>query len=130
MLKKTITYTDFNGNERTEDFYFNLTERELTKLELTTPGGFEGMVKRIVNAKSQIQLIELFEQLIKMSYGVKDADGIHFVKNEKVLEEFMSTQAYSDLYMELVTDADKAAAFFNGIVPAKKAATNNAIEMN
>lgn len=117
MLKKTITYTDFDGNERTEDYYFNLTEAEIAELELSTEGGFRKMVNRITNAKSQLELVALFEKLIMLSYGVKSPDGRKFVKNDEVREEFKSTQAYSDLYMELITDSKKAAEFFNAIVP-------------
>ena len=91
-------------------------------MEVSTPGGFEAMVKRIIDAKSQVQLIDLFENLIHMSYGVKSADGVHFIKNEEVWQEFASTNAYNDLYMELITDSAKASEFFNGIMqkPAKK----------
>lgn len=120
MLKKTITYEDFDGNSRTQDFYFNLTEQEVTELEIVTPGGFESYVNKIVSAKSQIELVDLFKRLIRMSYGEKSADGIHFCKSEAIWNNFASTQAYSDLYMELVTNTDKAIEFFNGIIPKEK----------
>lgn len=120
MIKKTISYEDFDGNTRTQDYWFHLSEREITKLELETPGGFEKKVNDILNAKSQIELIQLFEDLIKMSYGVKSADGVHFIKNDEVWEEFASTNAYNNLYMELVTNTDKAVEFFNGIIPKPK----------
>lgn len=122
MIKKTITYEDYDGNTRTQDFWFNLSQREIARMEVSTPGGFEAMVKRIIDAKSQVQLIDLFENLIHMSYGVKSADGVHFIKNEEVWQEFASTNAYNDLYMELITDSAKASEFFNGIMqkPPKK----------
>lgn len=120
MIKKTISYEDFDGNTRTQDYWFHLSEREIAKLELETPGGFKKKVDDILNAKSQIELIRLFEDLIKMSYGVKSADGIHFIKNDEVWEEFASTNAYNNLYMELVTNTDKAVEFFNGIIPKPK----------
>ena len=104
MIKKTITYEDYDGNTRTQDFWFNLSQREIARMEVSTPGGFEAMVKRIIDAKSQVQLIDLFENLIHMSYGVKSADGVHFIKNEEGWQEFASTNAYNDLYMELITD--------------------------
>src|SRR5699024_12382011 len=115
-------YEDYDGNTRTQDFWFNLSQREIARMEVSTPGGFEAMVKRIIDAKSQVQLIDLFENLIHMSYGVKSADGVHFIKNEEVWQEFASTNAYNDLYMELITDTAKASEFFNGIMqkPAKK----------
>ena len=120
MLKKTVTYIDFDGNERTEDFFFNLTEQEIAEMELSTEGGLGNFINKAVAAKSQVELTELFKKLILAAYGVKSADGRRFVKNDAVREDFMSTQAFSDIYMELVQDADKASAFFNGIVPKEK----------
>ena len=120
MLNKTVTYIDFDGNERTEDFFFNLTEQEIAEMELSTEGGLGNFINKAVAAKSQVELIELFKKLILAAYGVKSADGRRFVKNDAVREDFMSTQAFSDIYMELVQDADKASAFFNGIVPKEK----------
>jgi hypothetical protein len=121
MIKKTITYTDFNGNERTEDQYFNLTKAEITKMELSIKGGLAEMIKRIVDAQDTPAIIEVFEDLIKRSYGVKTPDGRGFVKRAEDLEAFMATEAYSQLFMELATDADAAAKFVNGIIPADMA---------
>ena len=128
MLKKTVTYTDFDDNVRTEDFFFNLTEQEIAEMELSTEGGLGNFINKAVAAKSQVELIELFKKLILAAYGVKSADGRRFVKNDAVREDFMSTQAFSDIYMELVQDADKASEFFNGIVPKEKP-VKNAIPM-
>lgn len=121
MIKKTITYTDFNGNERTEDQYFNLSKAEITKMELSIKGGLAEMIKRIVDAQDTPAIIEVFEDLIKRSYGVKTPDGRGFVKRAEDLEAFMATEAYSQLFMELATDADAAAKFVNGIIPADMA---------
>lgn len=121
MIKKTITYTDFNGNERTEDQYFNLTKAEITKMELSIKGGLAEMIKRIVDAQDTPAIIEVFEDLIKRSYGVKTPDGRGFVKKPEDLEAFMATEAYSQLFMELATDAEAAAQFVNGIIPADMA---------
>jgi len=118
MLKKTITYTDYNGNERVEDFYFNFTEAELAEMQLTTEGGLVEMVEKIVQAKDQPAIIRLFKELILKAYGVKSDDGRRFIKNETVRDSFAQTEAYSILFMELGTDAEKAAAFVNGIIPA------------
>ena len=129
MIKKTITYVDYNGNERTEDKYFNLTKAEITKMELSIKGGLAEMIKRIVDAQDTPAIIEVFEDLIKRSYGVKTPDGKGFIKRAEDLEEFMATEAYSQLFMELATDADAAAAFVNGVVPAdmaKQVASENA----
>ena len=117
MLKKTITYTDYNGNERKEDFYFNLNKAEIMRMEMSTRGGLAERINRIVAAQDTPAIIEVFEDLIQKSYGVKDADGRGFVKRKEDLEAFMATEAYSELFMELATNADAAAEFVNGIVP-------------
>lgn len=119
MLKKTMTTVDFGGTERKEDYYFNLTESEIMEMQLSTEGGFVEMVNRIIAAKSELELASLFKKMICKSYGVLSPDGRKFIKNEAVLADFMATQAFSDLYMELVGDTKKAADFFNGILPEK-----------
>lgn len=118
MLKKTITYTDCNGTERTEDFYFNLNKAEIMKMEMGTKGGLAEKINRIVAAQDAPAIIEVFEDLIQRAYGVKTSDGRGFRKTQEALEDFMATEAYSILFMELATDADAAAKFVNGIVPA------------
>lgn len=118
MLKKPITYTDYNGLERTEDFYFNLNQGEIARMEMSIKGGLAERIKRIVAAQDQPAIIEVFEDLIKKSYGVKTPDGRGFLKRASDLEEFISTEAYSVLFMELATDSKAAAEFINGIVPA------------
>lgn len=118
MIKETITYTDFNGNERTETFWFNLTKAEVARMELSVNGGMAEMMQRIVDAKDAPSLIKVFEEVIQRSYGVKTPDGRGFVKRKEDLEDFMSTEAYSQLYMELITDANAAAEFINGIFPS------------
>ena len=117
MLKKTITYTDYNSVERTEDFYFNLTKAELMEMEIGTTGGMADMIKRIVDAKDAPAIIKIFKELVLKAYGEKSADGKRFVKSEEIANGFAQTEAYSQLFMELATDADAAAAFVNGIIP-------------
>ncbi len=118
MIKKTVTYTDFDGNERTEDFYFHLTEQELTEWELSVDGGLSGVLTRIINSRDDKKLMEIFKDLLIRSYGVKTPDGRGFIKNEEVLNSFKYTQAFSDIYMELATDDKAASEFVNGIIPA------------
>lgn len=118
MLKKTITYTDYNDTARTEDFYFNLTKAELTEMELGVDGGLAEMIRNIVAAKDTPSLIKIFKDLVLRAYGVKSADGKRFIKSEELKTEFSQTEAYSQLFMELATDADAASVFVNGIVPA------------
>lgn len=117
MFKKQLTYEDFDGNERTETFYFNLSEAELAQMELDHPGGFADYVQRIIDAKNQSEIVKEFKYLLSYSYGEKSDDGRHFVKNDKIREDFESTAAYSIMFMELATDDEKAAAFVNGVVP-------------
>lgn len=118
MLKKTITYTDYDGNERTEDFYFNLSKAELTEMELTTEGGLQTVLKNIVEARDIPRITAMFKKLLLMSYGQKSADGKRFIKSQQLSEEFTQTEAYSNLFLELLSDEDAAAAFVRGIVPA------------
>lgn len=124
MLKKTITYTDFNGIERTEDFYFNLTKAEIAEMELEIPGGMTAMIERITKTQDTPSLIKLFKDLILRSYGKKSDDGRRFIKNQDVIDEFKDSEAYSELFMELATNADAASAFVNGIVPKMPEAAN------
>lgn len=117
MLKKTFTYTDYNGVERTEDFYFNLSKAELMEMELSTTGGLAEMINKIVAAQDAPAIVKIFKELVLKSYGQKSADGRRFIKSKELADEFAQTEVYSQLFMELATDADAAAKFVNGIVP-------------
>ena len=117
MLKKTMTYKDFDDVERTEDFYFNLTKAEITELELSQDGGLVKVIEKIIAEQDSKKIVEMFKDLILKAVGEKSLDGKKFIKNEKIREDFASTQAYSDLFMELASDANAAAAFVNAIVP-------------
>lgn len=117
MLKITKTYEDWNETEVTQDFYFNLTEAEITELEIGTVGGFSETIEKIINAKEQSELIKIFKDLVLMAYGKKSADGKRFMKDEETKREFLENPAYSIIFMELVSDANKAAEFLNGIMP-------------
>lgn len=117
MLKKTMTYTDYDGNERTEDFYFNLTKAEVTEMEMSHTGGMVKLLEKIVAEKDAKRIVEIFKDLILRAYGEKSADGKRFVKNQELRDAFAQTEAYSDLFMELATNAEAATAFVNGIVP-------------
>lgn len=117
MYKKTMTYVDYNGVERTEDFYFNLNKAELLELELGTEGGYEQLLTKIIKTKDQVKLIKIFKDLILMTYGEKSPDGRRFIKSDELRESFMQTEAYSDLFLLLASDDKEAAAFVNGIIP-------------
>ena len=117
MLKKSITYTDYNGTERTEDFYFNLTKAEIMEMELSTTGGLAELIQKIVKEQDAPAIIKIFKDLVLKSYGEKSPDGKRFIKSKELSTEFSQTEAYSQLFMELATDADAASKFVNGIVP-------------
>lgn len=118
MLKKTITYEDFDGNSRTEDFYFNLSKAEVLEMELGISGGMTQMLTKIIAAQDGERIIKTFKDIILKAYGEKSPDGKRFVKSEEISTAFSQTEAYSQLFMELATDANAAANFVNGIVPA------------
>lgn len=118
MLKKTITYFDYNDVERTEDFYFNLSKAEIMEMEMGTTGGLAEMINKIVQTQDAPAIIKVFKDLILKAYGERSADGKRFEKkNGALAEAFAETEAYSQLFMELATDADAAARFVNGIIP-------------
>lgn len=117
MLVKAIKYTDYDGVERTENFYFNLTKAELAELNLTTEGGLQNVIQKIIDAKNVPEITKWFKKIITMAYGEKSADGRRFIKSEKLTEEFLQTEAYSELFMELLSDEKAAADFVNGMIP-------------
>lgn len=136
MINKKITYTDFNGEERTETFYFNLSEAELMNWEFSMAGTLTEHINRISETIDIPQLIQLYCELIDRSYGVKDADGRRFRKSPELLQEFKDTNAYSELYMELVMNQEAGGEFVAGIVSDKlravmdKGVANNAVNPN
>jgi len=124
MLKKSIKFTDYNGVERDETYYFNLSKAEIMEMEMSTVGGFAEMVEKVVAAQDAPTIIAIFKDLILKAYGEKSPDGKRFMKvnnGVRLADAFAETEAYSSLFIELATDADAAAAFVNGIVPADMA---------
>lgn len=130
MLAKKITYTDFDGNERTETFYFNLTKAEIAEMELKHPGGYLDYIERIIEAKDQSELTECFTTLILNSYGEKSDDGRHFKKSEEISDLFHTSEAYSELFMEIMSDPDAASAFVNSIMPKVDLTEEQQAELN
>lgn len=125
MIKKTISYVDYNDVERSEDFYFNLSKAELMEMEMSIAGGLAEMITKIVAAQDQPAIIKLFKDLILKAYGEKSPDGKRFIKSAELSEAFSQTEAYSNLFMELSTDSNKAAEFVNGIIPSELAKQAN-----
>lgn len=123
MIKKPMTYTDYNGEQRTEDFYFNFTKTELMKtklmeLELNTKGGLTAAIETIAKTKNLPAIIEIFDELILKSYGIKSADGKRFEKSEQLSREFSQTEAYDQLFQEISTNPDALEKFVTGVIPA------------
>lgn len=118
MLKETRTYTDYDGVERTEDFYFALSKAELAEMELSTDGGMQAMIEKIINSKDNKKIVEIFKEILLKSYGEKSDDGKRFVKSPELSKAFSETPVYSDMFMELATDETKASAFIDGILPS------------
>lgn len=117
MLKETRTYEDYNGVERTEDFYFNFSKAELTEMEMSLDGGLEGYLEKIVKAKDNKELVKYFKMIVLKAYGEKSDDGKRFIKSEEMQKAFSETPVYSDIFMELATDEEAGAKFVNGIIP-------------
>lgn len=122
MITKTITYTDFNGTERTESFWFHLSQPELTEMLLSIDNNIETYIKSIINSKDYYEIVKIFKKLILTSYGEKSEDGRRFIKSHEKTKEFSETEAYSVLFTELANDENKAAEFVNGLIPRDAAA--------
>lgn len=118
MIKETITYTDYNGTERTEDYYFNLNKSELVEMEFGKQGGFVDYLDRIVKSQDNVEIVKVFKEIILMAYGEKSEDGRRFMKNQEIRDNFAQTEAYNILFMDIATDEAKAARFINGLVPS------------
>ena len=123
MIKETIKYTDYNGNELEEDFYFNLSKSEITEMELSYPNGLSDHITKITQSNNGAEIIKLFKELILSSYGRKSDDGKRFIKSDEEAKAFSETEAYSELFMKLATNAEAAAEFVNGIVPKQLEST-------
>lgn len=123
MFKKTIAYTDYNGEKRKEDFYFNLNKAELMEMQLSQNGGLYNHLMRIIKTKDTPELVKMFKEIIMMSYGEKSPDGKRFLKSDEIRRDFECSEAYSELFMELATNSDSAAEFVNALLPSDYQAT-------
>lgn len=130
MLKKLIEYTDYNGNERKENFYFNLNESEVMEMETEVTGGMRQLLTLIVEKQDIPKLMSAFKTIILKAYGEKSPDGRMFNKSEELSNAFSHTEAYNVLYMELLSDAKKAADFITRVMPEKLMNSGNATENN
>lgn len=129
MVKEHIPYVDYDGNPVEEDAYFNLTKAEIAEMEFSNPnGGFEAMLRNIIKEKDHTKVIPIFKQIIRKSYGVKSEDGRRFIKSEQLSDEFMQTEAYSELFVKLFSDSDALVHFMNGLVPGSTPVSMEEIE--
>ena len=119
MIKKTVTYTDYNGIERKEDHYFNLSEAELVDMQMNEAGGLGELIQKVTDARDDVKIYNIFKDLVYLAYGKKSADGKRFIKSKEVKDEFLESEAYSVIFMELMQNEEAAAAFVNGIIPQK-----------
>ena len=117
MLVKKISYTDFDGNEREETHYFNLTRTEVVEMQWSTPGGLKALLDRIVEEQDIKEILDIIREILSKAYGVKSADGRRFDKDPALWVNFTQSLAFDELFMELMTNAGYAAEFMNGIVP-------------
>lgn len=119
MLKKTITFDDLDGNPVTEDFYFNLTAADLAEMEMSREGGLEAHLRKLIVTNNGEDIISTFKSIITKSVGRRSEDGRRFMKSQDITDEFLQTDAYSVMFMELITDANAASEFVNAVVPRK-----------
>lgn len=117
MIKKSIKYIDYNGNEREEDFYFNLSKAETAELELSIVGGLKQQIEKAVKDQNGPLILKMFKEIVLKAYGEKSADGRRFMKSEEITRNFAETEAYVELFMELATDEAAAKAFMEGVLP-------------
>ena len=116
MFKKVIKYEDFNGQQREDTFYFNLSKAEIMEMELSTQAGVEEMIKMLIATKDNAKIVQIFKDLILKSYGIKSEDGTRFIKSQELRDAFEQSNAYSELFMEILSSSDAQIAFINGVV--------------
>ena len=117
MLKETIKYTNYNGEEVTEDFYFHLNKAQIAEMEASVDGGYSAKLQRIAESRDGAEIMKLIKEFILRSYGIKSEDGRFFRKSEELSKDFEQTEAYSELFIKLCTDTNEAIRFISGIFP-------------
>lgn len=118
MLRKSVNYTDFDGNNRTEVLYFNISKPELLDYLADKGDNFESYVRKLTETSNLKGIMDLFKEIVVISYGEKSEDGRRFIKSEQMSKEFMQTEAYNTLFEELIADPKNAIAFIKGVIPA------------
>lgn len=130
MIKKLVTYKDFNDMERTDELHFHMTQPELIKLSVSKEGGFERYLNKIIQTNNMKEIVDTLDEVIKLSYGEKTADG-RFEKSPEILNKFVSSEAYNIVFMEIAQNSETAAEFINGVIPktTKTQAEGNVVPM-
>lgn len=122
MLKKTMTYEDYNGQTVTEDFYFSISKAELIELEIKSgEGGYSGLLKKIIASQDNVAMLGTFKDIIAMSVGRRSDDGKRFIKSDEIMMDFQQSPAYDQLLLSFYTDENAAVEFVTGIVPGDMA---------
>ena len=116
MFKTEIEYIDYNGNKRKDTLYFNLSKAEMMEMELSTTAGVEEKLRMLIATKDNATIVKTFKDLVLKSYGIKSEDGTRFIKNAVLREEFEQSEAYSEMFMKLISDNEFQAKFINGII--------------
>lgn len=117
MLKKTITFPDLDGISVTEDFWFNLNKGELATLALSRPGGgLEDYLQEIIKSEDNRAILAMFKEILALSVGRRKGSR-QFEKSDDITQDFVQSEAYSELLMELLSNPPYAVEFFNGILP-------------
>lgn len=130
MLKKTVQYEDFNGDSQVEDIYFNLTKAEITEMEMSKNGGLTAHITKVSEAKNNKELIVLFKDILVKSVGKRSDDGKRFIKNAEIIEEFISSEAYSTIFMELAFNDEAAVEFITGVMPKGLVKKDDVLSLN
>lgn len=130
MLAKKITYTNYNGEEVTETFYFNISRAEVLEMEMLKPGGYSAYLQEIVDSKDRNRIMEIFKTFILNSYGKKSEDGRRFMKSPEISKEFEECEAYDELFLELLQSVDNQIAFIQGILPVDTLNDSQKAELN
>ena len=116
MFKHVIKYTDYNGTEREEQFYFNLSKAELMEMELSTQAGVEEMIRMLIATNDNAKIVQIYKDLILKSYGIKSEDGRRFIKSQALRDQFEQSEAYSEFFMEILSNNKLQSDFINGVI--------------
>ena len=117
MFKYSQKYTDYNGVERTDILYFNLSKAELMEMELSTQAGVEEMIRMMIATNDNAKIVQTFKEMILKSYGIKSEDGKRFIKSKELRDQFEQSEAYSEFFMAMIANEDGLQTkFINGVI--------------